>query len=60
MSARWYRGIPLYPMGPNAHGLRWEALVDGAGWKRADTLAGIKRLVRDALAKQGKTRETIR
>ncbi len=47
---RWYRGVLIFA--PNVHGM-WSARVDcPGGGKRvaADTLAGIKSLVRDALA----------
>ena len=49
MSVRTYYGVNVYPItGQNAAGLRWEAHVDGR-WVRADTLAGIKELIREAL-----------
>jgi len=39
--ARIYRGVGIFPASPNASGIRWTAL----GF-RADTLAGIKALIR--------------
>lgn len=43
---RCYRGVFIYPCEPNSSGMRWWALVNGAGLLRADTLDGIRRLIR--------------
>lgn len=57
---RYYRGCYLEPNHTSrftgTH-WRWAAWVDGFGGVYANSLAGIKELVRDALVGQGKTRE---
>ncbi|ESQ85434.1 hypothetical protein AEAC466_04525 [Asticcacaulis sp. AC466] len=40
-----YRGVNIYRAAPNSSGIKWEAL----GYGRADTLAGMKQLIRSAL-----------
>lgn len=45
---RFYRGIIIDRCGRNASGMRWNALTP-AGMLRADTLAGIKELIRTAV-----------
>lgn len=49
MSARTYMGVNLYRAGPNSSGIRWTAYA--CGNLRADTLAGLKSLIRDAHAR---------
>lgn len=44
---RWYRGVWIDIAGPNSSGIRWSARTD-QGYVRADTLAGIKELIRAA------------
>ena len=46
---RWYRGALIQPAGFNSAGIRWYAHVDGVGGLRADTLKGIKQLIRESL-----------
>lgn len=46
---REYRGCTISPMGRNSWGGRWESYVGGR-FIAADTLAGIKALIREALA----------
>lgn len=46
--ARDYRGITLWPASPNSSGIRWHCFTP-RGPRRADTLAGIKAAVRDAM-----------
>ena len=46
MNTRTYRGVNIYPAGPNTSGIRWYA-HGSAGFLRADTLAGIKQLIRE-------------
>lgn len=43
---RMYRGCLIERAGVNASGIRWNALTT-AGMVRADTLAGIKELIRE-------------
>lgn len=45
---RFYRGVIIERCGHNASGMRWNALTP-AGMLRADTLAGIKELIRMAV-----------
>lgn len=45
--AREYRGVIIWPAGENSSGIRWTANVNGN--LRADTLAGIKALIRHRL-----------
>ena len=59
MKARWYRGVIIEDR--NYCGM-WSARVDVPGGGKqlaADTLAGIKQLITDELAAQGKTREAL-
>lgn len=44
---RSYMGINIYPAGPNSSGMRWWALGP-TGQLRADTLEGIKNLIKEA------------
>lgn len=46
---RTYRGHIISPMGRNSWGGRWESYVGGR-FVAADTLAGIKALIRESLA----------
>lgn len=46
--ARTYRGVDIFPADRNASGIRWNARVAGE-YLRADTLQGIKRLIKEAL-----------
>lgn len=46
---RWYRGELIQRAARNSSGIRWYASVNQTGL-RADTLAGIKQLIRDQLA----------
>ena len=47
---RTYFGISIWPLRGNSSGLRWQATVNGANL-RADTLQGIKELIRHELKK---------
>jgi hypothetical protein len=47
---RVYRGVNIHEAGPNASGIRWWALVPGVGQLRADTLAGMRKLISAAIA----------
>ncbi len=61
-TTREYRGVMIFPMGFNTWGGRWEARINVFGGGKllsADTLSGIKELIREELAKQGKTREEV-
>ena len=49
-TTRTYRGCTIYPMGQNSWGGRWEAYAAGT-WFAADTLAGIRELIRQAVAR---------
>jgi hypothetical protein len=42
-----YRGVNIHPCAPNSSGMRWWAIVGFANL-RADTLAGVKELIRGA------------
>ncbi len=50
---RAYYGVNIYPASPNSSGIRWTAYVEdtklATGNLRADTIAGIKELIRAAL-----------
>lgn len=46
---RCYRGINIVPVCANSSGIRWCALVGVGMMLKADTLAGIKALIREAL-----------
>lgn len=51
MAEHAYRGVTISPHGPNSMGLRWIALNPsprGPLYLRADTLAGMRELIRDA------------
>lgn len=48
MKARFYKGVLIETAGLNSSGIRWTAFGDG-GFLRADTLAGIKRLITNDL-----------
>lgn len=45
-----YFGVDIFRMSGNSMGLRWDARVNGE-YLRADTLAGMKELIRHALGK---------
>ena len=45
---RQYKGVLITPESPNDWGLRWSARID-TGRVRADTLAGIKQMITDAM-----------
>jgi hypothetical protein len=47
MRSRTYFGCSINPMGRNSWGGRWEAYTDAGRFVRADTLAGVMRLIRD-------------
>lgn len=48
---RTYYGIHINPMGRNSWGGRWEAYVPGRRTVAADTLAGVKAMIRKELGK---------
>lgn len=48
MSARTFMGINITPAGANASGIRWHAFGPDGGQLRADTLEGMRQLIRDA------------
>lgn len=48
MNARTYRGINISAAGSNSSGIRWHAFGPG-GQLRADTLAGMRELIRAAV-----------
>jgi hypothetical protein len=61
-ASRWYRGCYLeYGYTAPFTGMywQWSTYVDGHGGLYADTLTGIKALVRDALAEQGLKRSPM-
>lgn len=45
---RTYYGAVIHRAGPNTSGIRWHAYANGRSL-RADTLAGIRQLIRDAI-----------
>lgn len=47
-TTRTYRGITIFPAARNGSGIRWTALSP-AGLLRAQTLAGMRGLIRDAI-----------
>lgn len=49
MNVHTYMGIIITRTSPNGSGIRWHAFGP-KGQLRADTLAGMKRLIRDARA----------
>ncbi|USN15585.1 hypothetical protein KIKIMORA_04670 [Brevundimonas phage vB_BpoS-Kikimora] len=49
MKMKQYRGVFIHPADLNASGIRWTATAPDGQRLRADTLDGIKRLIRDAL-----------
>jgi hypothetical protein len=46
MKTRTYKGVTICPAGKNSSGIRWTALTK-RGFLRADTLAGIKQLIKE-------------
>lgn len=46
-----HRGVSIYAAGSNSSGIRWWALIDGAGFLRADTIEGMRRLINETLEK---------
>lgn len=50
---REYRGCIIQPVLNSPDGIRWCARVPGNGYVRADTLAGVKRLIRNRLDPKG-------
>ena len=50
MTARVYMGCLIERAPRNASGMRWVSLTP-QGYMRADTLAGVKRLIRAAVRK---------
>lgn len=44
--ARTYYGVTIHPQRPNSMGCRWWAFVPGYRMVQADTLDGIKSLIR--------------
>lgn len=44
-TVRTYFGYIIFPAGRNSSGIRWQSYCNGN--LRADTLAGIKRLIRE-------------
>lgn len=47
-----YLGINIYPASPNSSGIRWYARTGAGLTLKADTLAGIKELIREHLKKE--------
>ena len=45
---KWFKGVPIFSAGVNSSGIRWTASVNETRL-RADTLAGIRALIADAL-----------
>lgn len=46
MNARTYRGITIWPASRNASGIRWTANMGVGLTLKADTLAGMRELIR--------------
>lgn len=44
-----YYGVNIWPSDRNSSGIRWTATIDGVRL-RADTLAGMKELIREVVA----------
>jgi hypothetical protein len=51
MNARTYRGVEIERAGLNGSGIRWVAFIPGHGFLRADTLDGVRELIREYVAK---------
>lgn len=49
LKSREYMGVTISQAPRNYGGFRWEALTPKAGFVYADTLDGIKRLIRENL-----------
>ena len=50
MKVRTYMGVFIERADINSSGIRWTAFVQGAGTLKADTLQGIKQLIKHTLA----------
>lgn len=48
MKTHYYMGLHIHPCAVNGNGMRWHCLT-GAGYLRADTLVGIKQLIKHHL-----------
>jgi hypothetical protein len=51
--ARWYYGELIDRCNPNPSGMRWICLLDTGGFLRADTLDGLKGLIRHDRIRRG-------
>lgn len=51
--ARWYYGELLDRCGANSSGMRWYCLTEYAGILKADTLDGLKGLIRHERKRHG-------
>jgi hypothetical protein len=49
--ARIYRGVVILPADRNSSGIRWTARLNDGTRLRADTLQGIRQMIRQALQK---------
>jgi hypothetical protein len=48
---RWYKGCSVSRVCKHGAQFHWESYVDGGGFLYADTLAGLKELITEALRK---------
>lgn len=44
-----YFGVTIWKAGVNSSGMRWSAINPNGGMFRADTLAGIKELIKEEM-----------
>jgi hypothetical protein len=51
MRAHIYRDVVILPADRNSSGIRWTARLDNGTRLRADTLQGIREMIRDAKVK---------
>ncbi len=58
MKARIYRNVVILPADKNASGIRWTARLHNGDRLRADTLQGIRQMIRNA-QNRGCKHETV-
>jgi hypothetical protein len=49
-TGHWYRGVQIQRASWNNSGPRWFAILADGTWLRAETLGGIRELIREELA----------
>lgn len=50
-----YRGVNVYPAGPNSSGIRWTANSDLGHTLRSDTKEGMRELIREHVKPRAKS-----